>query len=128
MKGPIPVPNLEDLRTNPTAVNELPAEALRALMVEVDAEQRQHRTAIEQLDTVRDLALVRLALSSQAERQPEGDRLVTVEVAAEMLSKTCDDIYRHKYNFKVADGGRVKCSWQGLQEYIRHLTKRNTAR
>jgi hypothetical protein len=112
VSGATPVLRLEDLIGNPAAANDVPAEAIPAL-----------RGELAKLDS---LLFLRLLSSAQREAQPlpQGDRLLKVEEAAAILSKTPDDIYRHDYAFKVKDGDRsVKCSWQLLQEYIRQLKR-----
>ena len=71
------------------------------------------------------MLLARLMSSAnyRTDQPAEGDRLLSVPEASAILGKTVDDIYRHDYAFKVKDRRGVKCSFLGVQEYIRQLKR-----
>jgi predicted DNA-binding transcriptional regulator AlpA len=51
---------------------------------------------------------------------PTEDRLISVSQAAAVLSVSEDTIYRGKFPFIRHVGGSVRCSWLGIQRYIRN--------
>ena len=81
MKGPILIPRLEDLIQNPAAVAELPAEAVPALLGQLE----DLRARLWRRNSM---------LNGQAERQAQGDRLLPIEEAAAKLGCSKDWLYR----------------------------------
>ena len=108
MKGPAPVPNLEDLIQNPAAVNDLPAELVPSL-----------RGMLAELDT---LLLSRwLSANHPAERQPRPDRILNFKEAAAKFNRSVDWLYRNKRKlpFFVDKDGIFGFSELLMDEYIR---------
>ncbi|HEY6293324.1 MAG TPA: helix-turn-helix domain-containing protein [Terriglobia bacterium] len=108
MKGPLPVPRLEDLIANPAALSELPAEVIPAL-----------RGELARLDT---LLLTQLLASAngQEQEEPQGDHLLTIEEAATKLRSSKDWLYRHAATlpFTIRRGRSLRFSDQGIEKWI----------
>ncbi len=106
MSGPVAVPSLDALASDPSQIDGLPLEVLKALWVDV--------RNLEKMLTMR------LLIAPTTASHPE-DRLLKVGEAAPILGTTVDHLYRHhdKYPFTVKDGNSVRFSSQGIQKFIR---------
>jgi predicted DNA-binding transcriptional regulator AlpA len=109
-------PKLEEIADNPALATHLPFDVVEALL---------GKNAIVQSVLVSRLLALR-ASHSQAERAPEGDRLLDVEEAARKLGKSKDYLYRHavNYPFTVRDGRSLRFSEQGIEKFIRQRVGR----
>lgn len=100
-----PVPSLDELVHDPQRVKDLPASAASELAIR--------------------LTCLLPLLFSKAMTVPsphvEPDRLLTVDEAASLLSKSQDWVYRHAkaLPFVVRDGRSIRFSSHGIQKYIR---------
>jgi predicted DNA-binding transcriptional regulator AlpA len=92
--GPMPTPKLEDLKSDAGAVNDLPVEAVPALLEEAQTQKGQ-------LETVITLLSVRLAmLNGQAQaphsEKPESEEnLIDAKEAARITGQSPKWFYRH---------------------------------
>jgi hypothetical protein len=114
VNGPTPVAKLEDLISNPAAVNDVPAEAIPAL-----------RAKLTELDT---LLLARLISSANDQaKQAQSDVILNIEESARRLNRSADWLYRKKrrFNFFVDEEGVFGCSEQGINEWIRQHAGRS---
>lgn len=106
MSGPVAVPSLDALASDPSQIEGLPLDVLKALWVDV-----------RNLEKV----LVLRILTAPATASPPEDRVLRVVEAARILGTTVDHLYRHhdKYPFAFKDGNSVCFSWLGIQKWIR---------
>jgi hypothetical protein len=104
------IPKLADLIADPRNVASVPLEAIPAL-----------RAELAKLDS---LLLMRLTFPQSGRStdcQADGNRLLGVKEAAEILHTTTDYLYRYssKLPFTVRLGRRLRFSLAGIDRYIR---------
>jgi predicted DNA-binding transcriptional regulator AlpA len=101
------IPTLDQLVHDPAQIAGLPADAVQSLWLEASQLERQ--------------LFLRLLAVSASNHTAEEDRLLDVEEAAAILSKTVDWLYRHARTlpFVVREGRLVRFSNAGIQKYIR---------
>ena len=118
MKGATPVLLLEELISNPAAVDKLPAEAIPGLRGKL-------AEFYFSLDT-RLLARLISSVTAQTERPPQGDRQLKINEAAVKLGYSVDYLYRHadEYPFTIRDGRKLRFSEQGIEKSIRQRAGR----
>lgn len=108
------IPKLEDLVVNPDLASLLPAEAIPAMLGE--------------LERLRAALWVRLTVPQNNKNgdHAAGDRLLDVKEAAAVLHSTADYLYRHstKLPFAVRMGRKVLFSEAGIERYIRQRAGR----
>jgi predicted DNA-binding transcriptional regulator AlpA len=104
----IEVPNWDQLIADPSLIDALSPATAKRLWLDLQPAEKQ------------------LALRmSMVEAHQEADRLLDVEAAAAILSKTPDWLYRRAQTlpFTVREGRLVRFSQQGIQKYIRQRCK-----
>ncbi len=104
MTGPVAIPSLDALASDPSQIDGLPPEVLKALWVDV-----------RNLEKV----LVLRMLMAPTTARPSEDRLLTIDDAAAILGMSKDRLYRTDYPFTVRDGGLLRFSHNGIQRFIR---------
>ena len=104
MNGPVEVPTLDSLASDPTKIDTLPPDVVRALWVDV-----------RNLEKV---LVLRLLMAPTTASHPE-DKLISIDEAASILGMTKDRLYRHDYPFTIRDGGLLRFSSNGIQRYIK---------
>ena len=111
----VAIPELTDLVADPIKAALLPAEAIPAMLGE-----------LERLKATLWARLTFLANAGQGQTGAAGDRLLTVTEAARKLGKSKDALYRHagKYPFTVRDGRNLRFSEAGIERYIRQRVGR----
>jgi excisionase family DNA binding protein len=111
----VAIPKLADLIADPGNVAFVSLEAVPA-----------SRAELAKLDS---LLLMRLSFpqgNRGADCSVDGDRLLTVRQAAEMLHTSTDYLYRHasRLPFTVHLGRQLRFSQAGIERYIRQRTGR----
>ncbi len=105
------VPRLEELVADPWQVTVLDAHTARVLRTQ----------AIAALNVLNghDLDITRAEI--EGHRQPQRDRLLNIDQAAEKLGRKKDWLYRHhkELPFTVRHGKALRFSELGIEEYIR---------
>lgn len=98
------VPSLDSLASDPTKIDTLPPEVVRALWVDV-----------RHLEKV----LVLRLLMAPSTASPSEDRLIDIDEAASILGMSKDRLYRKDYPFTIREGGLLRFSSVGIQRYIK---------
>lgn len=104
MNGPVAIPSLDALASDPSQIDGLPLDVLKSLWVDV-----------RNLEKV--LALRMLMFPTTASH-PE-DRLIGIDEASAILGMSKDRLYRNDYPFTIRDGGLLRFSNNGIQRFIR---------
>lgn len=104
MNGPVSIPSLDGLASDPSQIEGLPLEVLKALWADV-----------RQLEKV----LVLRILTAPTTASPPEDKLLNIDEAAAILGMSKDRLYRHDYPFTIRDGGLLRFSNNGIQRYIK---------
>lgn len=104
MNGPVDIPSLDTLAADPSQIDGLPLDVLKALWVDV--------RNLEKVLVLRMLAAPTTASSSE-------DKLLTVGEAALVLNMSKDRLYRMDYPFTIRDGGLLRFSNNGIQRWIK---------
>lgn len=102
----VEVPSLDSLVAEPSQIDGLPLDVLKALWVDV--------RNLEKVLTMR------LLMAPATVSSPE-DRILRIKEASIILGTTVDHLYRHhdKYPFAFKDGDSLRFSWLGIQKWIR---------
>ncbi len=104
MNGPVAIPSLDALASDPSQIDGLPLEVLKVLW-----------TDVRNLEKV----LVLRMLMAPTTASPPEDKLISIDEAASILGMTKDRLYRHDYPFTVRDRGLLRFSHNGIQRFIR---------
>ena len=110
MNGPVAVPTLDELASDPERARELPVPVLQTLLI---------RCGIANASL---LGALTVAAAKQSDRSSvEEDMLLDVKAAARRLSTSVDWLYRHSHElpFVVRNGRQVRFSTHGIDRYIR---------
>ena len=103
------LPSLDALVNDPDKVELLPLDMARVLWINLGSLER----------------VLELKLFMGLEK-PREDRLLNIEEAAAILGKTKDWIYRRadRLPFTARDGRLLRCSNNGIQQYIRQKLRK----
>lgn len=102
MNGPVEVPNLDSLASDPSKVQDLPVATVQHILIQLTA-----------------LLPLLVSRSQSAPEKSQEDRLLTIEQAASILGMSKDRLYRTDYPFTIRDGGLLRFSHNGIQRFIR---------
>ena len=100
------VPLLDTLVSDPSQIDGLPLDVLKALWVDV-----------RHLEKV---LVLRMLMAPTTASSPE-DRLIGIDEAMSILGMSRDQLYRKPYPFKIQEkeGGKLLFSRNGIQRYIK---------
>lgn len=104
MNGPVAIPSLDTLAADPSQIDGLPLDVLKALWVDVNGLEK---------------ALVLRMLTAPTTVSPSEDKLLNIDEAAALLGMSKDRLYRTDYPFTIRDGGLLRFSYNGIQKWIR---------
>ncbi|MGC4097347.1 MAG: hypothetical protein QM706_09540 [Nitrospira sp.] len=93
--------SLDQLVTDPGRVQDLPVALVQHLLIQV--------TSL--------LPLLVAKAHSASDKTPE-DRLLSIDEACSVLNMTRDRLYRTDYPFTIRDGGLLRFSNNGIQQFI----------
>ncbi|NOU08629.1 MAG: hypothetical protein HOO98_01220 [Nitrospira sp.] len=103
--GPVAIPSLDTLASDPSQIDGLPPEVVKALWVDV-----------RNLEKV----LVLRMLTAPSTASPPEDRLIGIDEASALLGMSKDRLYRTEYPFVIRDGGLLRFSNNGIQRWIKN--------